>query len=846
MSILERVRASGKCSPSLLCDDTNDDFIANATKVVDANELCLSSGPTVPDDFAKLLEMTSNNTESIAGDSNNKNAILISRRSTIVTIIGSTPIENSTLDTVLQNGYLGAVKLWMDDILKGTVGGIDLLLHLLTNIAQLPVTKGIVKESGMGKAVGSIEKHRICVDSPNKVAIVERVSAIKEAWKVSVKIRKDKPQNSTSTTVASSSKRDLDTSSQSSSPTAKKPKLDDTKKSSLSSLLTKVAPTSILSTEDKYGLANVDSSKLGVKVSKKTGKRLKWKDHFGGMLEASKILEEDHTFRDENPDEDTPGSWSDRKKRDRLREKELLAKAKKAKLLDDDDDGLVVPDATLPVQVQPTIAWHVPPLIPERQDASPSQNNSKEKVGQTTRMASVTPAAYTSEFSVPMNPTPLSDVEQALDMTSQSSTVTQVIPFFVPQQPVAPAPSPQPIPTSTPAYPPAQPPSGIASAETVQSLGLPPFLVGQNLQALQTLAGTPELLRSFVGSNGMYDQVRLMNLVQTLSQNSSSSGQHHQGSKPGFQQQKSMGQNSSAPGTYGQTSGHGGMYGMSSNENKYGSGQSAYGNNNNWQGNGGGNGMKAGGYRGAQNSSEGNLHLSGYGAGTTQAEIIALFSPYVHVSEVVVKATFCFVNTNDPGGAKQAREALNGALLGGQPVRINMAQRKNRDNHNTQQNGPSNTGSYYGRNPAMQPQNAGFHGMGNPGFGQPPVPPPPMGMPPGQGGGEVRDDRGNPATKNLFVAGYGQGTTEHQLRDTFAAHAQITGIISKGTFSFVNTNDKMAATRAREVLSGTMLNGGVLRINFAKETGRLGTSFDITYGGGGGPPNRQSHYGRSN
>lgn len=37
MSILERVRASGKCPPSLLCDDTNGDFVANATKVVDAN-----------------------------------------------------------------------------------------------------------------------------------------------------------------------------------------------------------------------------------------------------------------------------------------------------------------------------------------------------------------------------------------------------------------------------------------------------------------------------------------------------------------------------------------------------------------------------------------------------------------------------------------------------------------------------------------------------------------------------------------------------------------------------------------------------------------------------------------
>ena len=124
-----------------------------------------------------------------------------------------------------------------------------------------------------------------------------------------------------------------------------------------------------------------------------------------------------------------------------------------------------------------------------------------------------------------------------------------------------------------------------------------------------------------------------------------------------------------------------------------------------------------------------------------------------------------------------------------------------------------------------------------------------MGVPPGQSGGDpsqVRDDRGNPATKNLFVAGYGQGTTEHHLRELFSAHTQIVGIISKGTFSFINTTDKMAAIRAREVLSGTMLNGGVLRINFAKETGRLGTSFDLTYGGGGGGGGQQnrSHYGR--
>jgi hypothetical protein len=109
----------------------------------------------------------------------------------------------------------------------------------------------------------------------------------------------------------------------------------------------------------------------------------------------------------------------------------------------------------------------------------------------------------------------------------------------------------------------------------------------------------------------------------------------------------------------------------------------------------------------------------------------------------------------------------------------------------------------------------------------------------------VRDDRGNPATKNLFVAGYGQGTTETLLRQVFSPHCEIVGIIQKGSFSFINTADKSQAVQAREILSGTMLNGGVLRINFAKESGRLGTSFDLTYGNKT-PPQLQaprSHYG---
>mmetsp|Transcript_25460 Transcript_25460/g.47448 ORF Transcript_25460/g.47448 Transcript_25460/m.47448 type:complete len:872 (-) Transcript_25460:2332-4947(-) len=845
MSILERVRASGKYPPSLLGEynGNEDGFEAAMMKVLDANDLCLSSGPSLAEDFKNVLQMASS-LDSVPGDDpEKKKAILISRRCIILALVGATPTSNSSLDVILQNGYLSTVKQWMDAILNGSVGGVDLLLHLLTNIAQLPVTKTVVKESGMGKAIGSVEKNKICAGTPNEEPIKERVSTIKDAWHKSVKVRKEKtpepassdsnPSVNSSNETKASVKRELDSSSsQTAQPITKKAKVEDSKKSSVSSLLQKMAPSSkAISTN---GAASKKAS-----AQKKQKKRVKWKDHFGGNLSASKILEDGDSVEVQEPVDESSVSWSDRRKRDRLREKELLAKAKKAKLSDDDDMGV---EASPAKAIQPTIAWHVPPLLPERTDAPPPPVNSSEKVAQTTRMASVAATRYSSEHSVPSNPTPLSDVEQALDMTSQSSTVTQSIPFFVPQAPspapVVPAPSPQLAATSgTAGYPvpPLQPASGVASVEVVQSLGLPLFLAGQNVEALKTLASTPSLLNTFVDSNGMYDQVRLMNLVQTLSQNSApAGGQAQPPATPGFPHQSPTAFGTST-GTYGSTSG--GIYGPASGS------QSAYGDTY------GGGGMKNG-YRGAQNSGEGNLHLSGYGPSTTQSEIIALFSPYVQVDEVVMKATFSFVNTNDPVGAKRAREALNGALLGGQPVRINMAQRKNRDaapNSDAFSKAPTPTDSYYGNQnragSAAAVAAAGFSGGAS--FGQSSAPPVP-GQALGQGSmadvSHIRDDRGNPATKNLFVAGYGQGTSEQLLRQVFSPHCQIVSIVMKGTFSFLNTAEKRQAVHAREVLSGTMLNGGVLRINFAKETGRLGTSFDLTYGNSSQSQSR-SHYG---
>ena len=117
-----------------------------------------------------------------------------------------------------------------------------------------------------------------------------------------------------------------------------------------------------------------------------------------------------------------------------------------------------------------------------------------------------------------------------------------------------------------------------------------------------------------------------------------------------------------------------------------------------------------------------------------------------------MKGTFAFVNTSDPAGAQRAREALNGTLIGGMPIRINNATRKARDNNMNQ----------YGEAPPVSLPVPSFLGPTPGGFGPPAtVVPPPVapGMPAPvlptvhPNVDSVRDDRGNPATKNLFIAG---------------------------------------------------------------------------------------------
>ena len=58
----------------------------------------------------------------------------------------------------------------------------------------------------------------------------------------------------------------------------------------------------------------------------KSGLRVKWADHFGGQLSMTQEVEGE--VIEKSSGQEAPVSWSDRKRRDRLREKELLTKAK--------------------------------------------------------------------------------------------------------------------------------------------------------------------------------------------------------------------------------------------------------------------------------------------------------------------------------------------------------------------------------------------------------------------------------------------------------------------------------------------------------------------------------------
>jgi len=476
------------------------------------------------------------------------------------------------------------------------------------------------------------------------------------------------------------------------------------------------------------------------------------------------------------------GDWSTLKKKEHLLEKELLLNARKQHL----EERHMKLDS-----MKPLTLWRTPELLST--STPPVNVESAESSVQLTRIGYVRPMLFLSDDDVPVDPTPLSATQFSLDKISQNNANPITIPFFVAkQEAVSELVSVNQIPGSAAVL-------GNTvydeSAKAVQAMGLPPFLIGYNIQALQTLASTPGLLQTFINAQGQYDEQRLRTLVETLSQ---TLNPNTQPVVAPIAQPSSVSSHYPPPTTLFQNSQQPQLYPLPPQPSLPSSFTHPSTSRNVEAPKPIAQQIVKGVYRGDQNTLEGsNLHVSGYGPSTTKEEIIALFSPYVHVTELVPKGSFCFVNTNDPVGAKHAREALNGTIVGGLPIRINVATRKERDPNKVK-----------GQKPLTVPASSSYGQVDY---------------------DNVRDDRGNYSTKNLFVAGYGTGTTENDIRSMFGQFGNVTGTVMKGTFCFVNTIDKETAVKARNGLTGVMLNGGPLRINFAKESGRLGTSFDQTY-----------------
>jgi hypothetical protein len=393
-----------------------------------------------------------------------------------------------------------------------------------------------------------------------------------------------------------------------------------------------------------------------------------------------------------------------------------------------------------------TVPWMIPTLLPENPDTPKPHLESTEVSSQSERMKIAARVQYFSEKDVPSSPAPLSDIEQALDMTAQASANVVPILFFVSQLPQTAEPpvaalANNAMPPSLPGYTavPSTAPSTGATAEFVQSMGLPMFLVGQDTQALHTLVNSG-FLNSLIDASGMYDQARLMSLVQTLS-----------GSPAAAPPLRATPYAPPPPQAMNTGFGSGGGYAPYGADNGYGSQRPV---------------------PGMRGNDDGNLHVSGYGPTTTQADIIGMFSQFVIVKEVVMKGSFCFVNTNDPFNAERAREALTGTLLGGLPLRINPAQRKGRE---APPSGPGGSSAYgpssYGPAGGAHSFPPSHHSGGFPnGQG---MPPPAQGMPPPVqpiGVDHVRDSRGNAPTKNLFVA----GKSRRRRHVCFVVHGNLT------------------------------------------------------------------------
>lgn len=319
----------------------------------------------------------------------------------------------------------------------------------------------------------------------------------------------------------------------------------------------------------------------------KKQRKIRWADSTGDNLAVSQAKAEVKTVEPAatKPKEARVNRWAKKKDND----KELLMNARKTSQTEDDKED------ALNVMAMMAAGWSMPQPLDDKVNP-PIQVSSKELSVQAIRMSTV--PAVTSENITPIDPDLITQAEKALEILNAKPP--NDIPFFAPP-PAAPAPVfPAPPATST---------TTGATIEQVLAMGLPMCLVGSNLQALQTLVAAPSLLTTFRDASGNFDQNGLVNLVNTLTMQLAPA----QTTQYGVQsvQQTYQPPPLAQPGLFA-------VPGLSTQTSALQPAVSR-------------------GYRGDQNLGEANLHLSNYGPTTTTEEIVALFAPYVHVTEVVPK-----------------------------------------------------------------------------------------------------------------------------------------------------------------------------------------------------------------
>jgi hypothetical protein len=61
--------------------------------------------------------------EKIGPDSDEqKKNRMIQRRTILLAVVAGTPADSPTLSRIIDEGYLSAVKIWLDDVLQNSVG----------------------------------------------------------------------------------------------------------------------------------------------------------------------------------------------------------------------------------------------------------------------------------------------------------------------------------------------------------------------------------------------------------------------------------------------------------------------------------------------------------------------------------------------------------------------------------------------------------------------------------------------------------------------------------------------------------------------------------------------------